>query len=529
MIVAAGVSAIIAAGPAGAAAPLTGEPLIPNGDFETCTDGSGVPDGWPPPEDGLSYEKEGNNRFLRLRSSSPGKTVLAYRLVALPSEVKALELSYRVRYVDIRVGKEPWFDGRIMMNFKSADNQTVDPSPEAPFFRETCKEWKTYRQQFPVPKGSTSLELMPTLFQAEGGTIDFDDVKLKSIDLSQIPPPPPPPPPVKLIPSTTVTPADLKALPPLLHVEGNQVKTATGKVVWLQGLSVDSMQWTALGERIQESIPVAIEKWKANVIRLPVLQTFWFGRGEGQADGGVAYRKLADAAVAAAATRGAYLVLDLHCFQAPLPEHVEFWKDAATRYANHPAVLFELFNEPHDISWEVWRNGGSFAAEDKEKATGNVSTGLQALVQAVRATGAKNLVLAAGLDWAYDLSGVVSGYALEDRRGNGVMYVTHIYPWKDDWQRNVIAAAARVPIIVTEVGCQTKPMPWQETTEDPATWAPDVIGLIQKYKLNWTAFSFHPGCSPMVISDWEYTPTKEWGGYVKEALAGKPYELKKLR
>ena len=55
-----------------------------------------------------------------------------------------------------------------------------------------------------------------------------------------------------------------------------------------------------------------------------------------------------------------------------------------------------------------------------------------------------------------------------------------------------------------------------------------MLGLIQKYKLNWTGFSFHPTCGPNVISDWDYTPTPYWGVFVKDALAGKPFELKKM-
>jgi len=83
--------------------------------------------------------------------------------------------------------------------------------------------------------------------------------------------------------------------------------------------------------------------------------------------------------------------------------------------------------------------------------------------------------------------------------------------------------------MITEVGCSTKPMPWQKSTEKPATWAPDVIGLIQKYKLNWTAFSFHPKCAPVMITDWNYTPSPDWGVYVKAALSGKQFEMKKMR
>ena len=86
---------------------------------------------------------------------------------------------------------------------------------------------------------------------------------------------------------------------------------------------------------------MAIDQWKANVIRLPVKDNFWFGHGPWQkpGDGGMAYRKIVDAVIADAAARGAYVALDLHCFGAPTDEHVTFWKDAATRYKNHPAVL----------------------------------------------------------------------------------------------------------------------------------------------------------------------------------------------
>jgi aryl-phospho-beta-D-glucosidase BglC (GH1 family) len=302
---------------------------------------------------------------------------------------------------------------------------------------------------------------------------------------------------------------------------------------------VDSLEWSAKGERILDSLPVAIDQWHANVIRLPVKHDFWFGAK--QNDGGEAYRKLIDEAVAATSSRGAYLALDLHTFGAPMPEHVEFWREAALRYRNHPGVLFELFNEPHGISWKVWRDGGSLkdpenknadanAAENNQKNSGDQSVGMQALVDAARATGARNIVIAGGLDWGYDLSGVVQDFPLQEREGgNGIMYSSHIYAWKSDWQGRTLTAAEKYPIFVGEVGCQPKPMAWQKTTEDPNTWAPDMIGAIQKYKLNWTAFSFHPKCGPNAISDWNYTPTPYWGAFVKEALGGKEFELKKLR
>ena len=228
-------------------------------------------------------------------------------------------------------------------------------------------------------------------------------------------------------------------------------------------------------------------------------------------------------------------------------EDIAFWKDAGTRYKNDPAVLFELFNEPHTLSWKAWRFGGPIddkppaaatAAGNAEKKPAETTVGMQALLDAVRASGANNLVIAGGLDWGYDLAGVINGFALADKPdGDGVIYSSHIYPWKSDWQHHTLDAAARFPVFIGEVGCPEK---WEDFQFIPpagrgemlgpnCTWPNDILGTIQKYKLNWTGFSFHPACGPPLISDWNYTPTSYWGVFVKNALAGKAFEAQRMR
>src|SRR3569833_3174559 len=162
---------------------------------------------------------------------------------------------------------------------------------------------------------------------------------------------------------------------------------------------------------------------------------------------------------------------------------------------------------------------------------------MQALLDAGREQGAQNVAIAGGLDWSYDLSGIVQGYGLREHPGgNGIVYSSHIYPWKKDWQGKVLAAAEKYPLFVGEVG---SPPDWKgfqfipesARTEDLSAhvWQPDVLGMIQMYHLNWTGFSFHPTCAPTVISDWNYTPTAHWGVFVKDALAGKVFDLTRLR
>lgn len=516
----------LTAGMTPAAVQKTAPSLLSNGNFAVAGKDANWPADWPHPA-GASWAKQGTTRFLRLRSSKPGQMVLVYRQVILSTPLPpALKIHLRLRYTDVKSGAKEWNDARIMAHFKNASGMILQPDPPTPYYRGSSMGWVNYTYFIRVPATAQLLEIMPALFQPASGTLDLAQCQVFPATADQLPK-------LLTVPSTTLVPANATVLPPELHVAGNQLQTKDGKAIWLQGLCVDSLEWSAVGEHLEKSIQVAIEQWKANVIRLPVAENFWAGKGPWQAnDGGVAYRKIVDAAVEAAARRGAYLVIDLHEFGAPLPDDVEFWKDVATRYKNDPAVLFELFNEPHDISWKVWRDGGDLTDPVNKQPNGEVSPGMQALVNAVRDTGAKNVIIAGGLDWGYDLSGVIKGYALDDHSGNGIMYSSHIYPWKKNWLHNTLDAAAKYPIFVGEVGCPPsyksfKFIPLKQRYPLKG-WARDVLGLIQKYKLNWTGFSFHPKCGPMIISDWKYTPTPYWGVYVKAALSGRLFSLKKL-
>lgn len=523
--------------------------LLFNGDFEQARKNPAWPDGWGKgPTPGISWEVENGKHFLRLHQEQPGKMLMLYQLVPLKPTIKAIEVSTRYRTAGVKPGEKPWFDTRTILHFKGAGGEELKPAPGAIVFSSKAADWTTVSKRYIVPQGAAALEMMPALFQVAAGTLDISEFRVAPLKESEAD--------AMITANAEATKkkadqdailAKMLAMPSItkeLKVSGNKLVTADGKPVLLQGLALDSMEWGP-GDNILWTVKVAIDDWKANVVRLAVHQDPWMGRPlRGNPINQQAYIKTVDDAVKLAASKGAYLLLDLHAFGAPTQQHLDFWKNAAERYKNNPAVLFELFNEPHGISWEIWRNGGDLnsaknkstdvnPAENKEKQQDTNSVGMQALVDAVRATGAKNIILAGCLDWSYDLTGVVNGYALDDKGGNGIMYVAHIYPWKTGWKDKVLVAAEKYPVIVTEVGC---PRSYDDFSfikpneRHPLEgWAEDMIGMMQKYKLNWTGFSFHPRCGPMVIQDWDYTPTPYWGVYVKEALAGKTFEMKQLR
>jgi endoglucanase len=517
--------------------------LVPNGDFESAKK-PGWPDHWGHPK-GATWEVNGDNHYLRLTSTKPGEMISLYQPIDLPAEVQALELSWKQRVTGLKTGKLPWFDARIMLEFRDAGNQVLSHKPSPPYAQHDTKGWVTRSTKFLVPAEALTLVLMPALFQVERGTFDIDDVKLVPIDAAP------------LIAQAKANAETEKRLvvppeaedrtkwPSELHVDGRRVLDKAGNSVWLQGVNAGGLETLPDDRHVIKSALVGVAEWKANIIRLPVKDDFWFGRTPTQNDGGKAYRDYLDRIVTIAANRGAYVLLDLHRFRAPRPEHVEFWKSAGAHYKDHPAVLFDLFNEPHGISWEVWRDGG-FVSERETKADedaflteaekakakqGFQSPGMQKLLDAVRDSGAKNIVVAGGLAWSADLSGIARGIVLTDKTGNGIIYGWHIYNWHTDWAGKVLGAAEKYPILVGEMGADAKKLDFipAAAQEDPYTWVPDMLGFVQKHRLHWTGWCLHPAASPVMISDWDYTPTPFWGAFAKRALAGERFEMKKMR
>ncbi len=446
--------------------------------------------------------------------------------------MKALQFSYRVRYTKVKRSDDALSGASIRLSFLGTDGKPVSPNPLSPFFINSSDGWRKESMRFTVPDGAATLSITPGLFQSRGGILDLKDLSLIAIERSAIPT-------VDVVAEAVVDGG--KPAPQPLHVDGKRLLRADGSEVWLQGVSVDSLQWTNTGDATVISVATAIDVWKANVIRLPMIETRWFGQDKDQTDGGVAYRQVIDLAIKTASSRGAYLIIDLHRFGAPKDPHIAFWKACAAVYKDNPAVIFEIFNETHGISWDVWKNGGmvdekrkdpTVLAENKEEIIKEHSPGMQALVDSVRGTGAHNLILAGGLDWSYDLTGLTKGFALDNRDGNGIAYVTHVYPWKSAWQEKFIDAAAHYPVVMTEVGCDKTRYDFipPERFENPYTWAPDMIACIQKNHIHWTAFSFHPRCGPPMLADHhDFGPTPFWGAFVRAALLGAHFQSDHLR
>jgi hypothetical protein len=338
--------------------------------------------------------------------------------------------------------------------------------------------------------------------------------------------------------------AKSSSMPLPLKVVGNQILNSDNKPVTLRGVNAASLEWTSDGNgQILETVRVAIDDWHVNIIRLPLSQDRWFGKSPEQNDVCESYRALIKQVVDLCASKGCYILLDLHWSdvnewgqnigQHSMPDRnsVIFWKDFAPVYANNPAVLFDLYNEPHDVTWDVWLKGGMIT--DRPNGRGQVAkkyeaVGMQEMLDTIRAAGAKNVIVAGGLEWAYDFNGILDGRQLKDPKGNGVIYANHAYDNKGEtvftWIASMEEATAKFPVIVSEFGGAGGPnhrSAWWGSTPSTAIgddWLLHVLQAIQDHNWSFTAWDLHTAAGPTLIADWNYMPTPEFGVYVKELL-----------
>jgi hypothetical protein len=306
------------------------------------------------------------------------------------------------------------------------------------------------------------------------------------------------------------------------YVSGNTLCTADGRPHLLHGVDRPSLEWNANGEHIVPEDFQLMASWHANVVRVALNQDFWLVDSPLYAAN---CASTVDQVVAYAEAAGLDVILDLHwsdrgtlgsctnsdrkgCQQLMAdPNSVRFWTEVATRYGQDGRVAFELYNEPHDVSWDIWLHGGT-------TSQGWQAVGMQDLYDAVRATGANNLVIAGGVDWAYDLQGVPSH--LID--GYNVLYATHPYnnasqrlppSWESYWG----FLAQTQAVIVTEFG--------DGSEQCSGDFNQQLIAFADSHHASWTAWAWYPsGCKfPSIIADWQGTPSVQ-GEPVKAALLG---------
>jgi hypothetical protein len=248
-------------------------------------------------------------------------------------------------------------------------------------------------------------------------------------------------------------------------------------------------------------------------VRIPLNEDCWLGiNGAPAAYSGTAYQQAIHEFVAALHEAGIYAILDLH-WNAPgaqqanglrqmadLDHSLDFWRSLALSFREDPAVLFDLYSEPHDIDWECWLAG---CTPNVPEGGAWRTAGMQSLVDAVRSQGATQPLLLGGLEWANDLSGWLAHLPIDSQ--HQLVASLHIYPNNpcnsvECWS-GAVAAVARVhPVVAGELGefdCA------HSFIEDFMSWA-DANGVSY---LGWSWNTYDCATGPSLIESADGAPT----------------------
>ncbi|GGX90766.1 cellulose binding domain-containing protein [Streptomyces anandii] len=320
---------------------------------------------------------------------------------------------------------------------------------------------------------------------------------------------------------------------PALHVAGDKLVDADGRTRRLLGVNRSGAEFMCVQGRgifdgpVDDAAIAAIAGWKANAVRIPVNEECWLGLSNIKSEyAGANYIAAVKDLVSRVEAHGMTPVIDLHwtygqytgnsagcsdvhaTCQKPMPDAQyapSFWSSAAGVFKDDQAVVLDLFNEPYPDratgnaadAWRCWRDGGTCPG------IGYRVAGMQELVDAVRAAGAKNVILAGGLAYSNDLSQWLA-HRPSDPAGN-VAAAYHVYNFnscanESCWNSTLAPVAAQVPLVAGEIGENTCA---HSFTDQVMKWFDD-RGLSY---LGWTWNTWDCSSGPSLISGYDGTPT----------------------
>ena len=262
---------------------------------------------------------------------------------------------------------------------------------------------------------------------------------------------------------------------PSIHVLGTQLVDSTGRPVRLRGVNRSGAEyacaqgWGIFDGPSDSASVQAIASWRSNVVRVPLNETCWLGiNGVAPAYSGDTYRRAIAAYVALLNRTGLAVILDLHWTaagtatalgQAPMPnrDHTpEFWRQVAAAYKGNNRVIFDLFNEPYPDNnsdtpeaWRCWRYGGTCSGMSFQAA------GMQELVDTVRSTGATNVIVVGGIQYASRLTGWLANEPTDPQHNLAASWHIYNFSWCNTlacWDSEAAPVAQQVPLVLGELG-----------------------------------------------------------------------------
>lgn len=334
-----------------------------------------------------------------------------------------------------------------------------------------------------------------------------------------------------------------------ISVRGSHLVNAGGKTVVLRGADTTGTEYACVSEgtifdgtqEASRASIAAMRSWGFNAARVELNESCWLGvQGVNPQVSGARYRHAIVWYVHALNAAGMYVILDMHFSstggpakatgQQPMPDEryaPEFWASVARAFVADREVVFDLFNEPYpngntdsEAAWECVLKG---SADGTCRGVGYRAAGMQQLLDSVRRTGARNVVMISGPQYAGDLDRW-RRYEPADPLHQLAASI-HIY-WRNrsapDWSpcyssacwHHVLAPlAAKVPIVTGEFG----ELDCGDTLYPPYLRFADRHGISY---LAWAWFDRHCAAEPSLITNYATGKPTAYGiGYKRHLHA----------
>lgn len=331
-----------------------------------------------------------------------------------------------------------------------------------------------------------------------------------------------------------------------LHVVGNVIRNGSNQQIQMIGVNFSGAEYTCMNNGGHWDVPAtqatidAMKKWNIKVVRIPLNEDCWLGIHGITSVFAQSHRQAVVRFVDLLVQNNIVPIINLHFSgdgvrpvkeQEPMANRansLDFWTSVATTFKGNSAVIFEPYNEPHllDVevtggtAWECWRDGGC-TVEGRHDGEGSfVVAGMQEMVNAIRATGAANIIIVTGENWGTDLSGWAQ-YKPSDPL-NQLVAGWHNYNdmiscyTEACWNTQLAAVLTTNPIIATEIG----------SINCTHTFIDRVMRWLDAHNaqgyLAWTWGPFDCANDPALITDLSGTPTQTYGQGFRDHLLARP-------
>jgi endoglucanase len=287
-----------------------------------------------------------------------------------------------------------------------------------------------------------------------------------------------------------------------LSVEGTRIVDQHGNTVMLQGVSYGWHNWWPRFYN-KETVKWLRDDWGCTVVRAAM----GVGPENSYLDSPDWSKGLIEAVVNGAIENDIYVIIDFHSHGIQLEAAKTFFAEMAKKYGNYPHVIYEIFNEPVNDSWEVIK---SYSVE---------------VIKIIREYDPDNIILVGCSHWDQDIHLVADNPITGN---SNLMYTLHFYAdthGQSLRDRGNYALQKGIPLFVSECAGMSANGDGPINYDSWHTW----IDWMQNNNISmvfWSIADKNESCSMLTKSassegNWTDADLKESGIKTRELLRGK--------